>query len=168
MVTEQLSLAGDAASELPNLLETDIDDLWRFRQEWKDSETFAQKRRKHADQEILKRAAQKDAQVLGLVSGDIAITLPNTYSYNSSAVDRDFFPLVERDGLQEEYNQNVQHNYKIKRPWLKRLMKRGTEWVEVIEKMTNAGMGSPSIAGPPLEELGDYIGENPEPEVALT
>ena len=154
--------------ELPNLEETDIDDLWRFRQEHADSEGWHKERRRHADKEILQRAADRDAQVLGTEAGDITITLPNTYSYNSAVVDRDFFALVERDRLQEDYNLNVSHTYKIKRPWLNRLMKRGKEWIEVIDKMTNAGTGSPSIDGPPLEELGDYVNENPiAEEVAL-
>lgn len=162
----QLPLTGEAANALPNLIETDIDDVWRFRQEWADSESYAKERRRHADQEILRRAAQKDAQVLGTAAGDITITLPNTYSYNSAIVDGEFFALVERDNLQEDYNLHVSHNYKITRPWLNRLMKRGKEYVEVVDKMTNAGTGSPSIAGPPLDELGDYIGENPIPEEA--
>ena len=79
-------------------------------------------------------------------------------------VDKEFWPLVEAAGLQKEWNDNVQHSYKIRRPWLTRLYKRGKEWADVIKKMTESSKGSPKIDGPELSEMGSYAARDPEAE----
>lgn len=143
-------------NELPKLTETEITDLWRFRQEHKDSEDFHATRRKAADQEVLRRAVEKEAQVLGTDAGDITITYSSIYAYDSRHVDGDFFALIERDKLQADWNQNVSHAYKIKRTWLNHLLGRGKEYIAAINRMTIATHGSPTIDGPPLAAMGEY------------
>lgn len=151
---------------LPNLTETEITDLWRFRQEHKDSEVFHSARRRHADQEVLRRGKERDAQILGTDAGDITITYPSQYAYNAGKVDGEFFQLIERDGLSAEWNQFATHQYKIDRRWLNRLMKRGQEYRDAIEDMTIGTSGSPSLDGPSLADLGGYATEAPQ-EVPL-
>ena len=145
-------------NELPNLAETDMTDLWRFYAEHKDSEDFHRVRCVAAKDEILRRGAERDATVLSTDAGDITITLPKDYAYNPHIVDKDFYALIVRDGLEKEWAQFVKHEYHINRNWLKKLVKRGDEsgYPQAIEKMTTAGTGSPSVKGPSLEELGGY------------
>lgn len=140
----------------PNLTETEITDLWRKHQEHKDAEDFHNVRRVAARDEVLRRGAERDATVLPTDAGEITITLPNTYAYNPIIVDKEFYALIVRDGLEAEWADKVRHTYHINKTWLNKLAKRGEEYREVIEKMTTAGTGSPSIKGPSLEELGGY------------
>ena len=144
---------------LPNLRETDITDVWRKHQEHDDAERWNQVRRVAARDEVLRRGRDRDATVLPTDAGDITITLPNTYAYDPFVVDKEFYALIHRDGLQKEWAQFVKHTYHINKHWLNKLAKRGEEYREVIEQMTTAGTGSPSIKGPSLEELGGYLVE---------
>lgn len=144
-------------NNLPKLTETDLTDLWKFHQEHADSEKFHGVRRKAAKDEILRRGAERDATVLPTDAGEITITLPNTYAYNPAIVDGAFYALIVRDGLELEWADKVKHTYYINKTWLNKLAKRGAEYREVIEKMTTAGTGSPSIKGPSLKELGGYV-----------
>jgi len=142
---------------LPNFAETDLDDLWRFREEQHDAEAFHQERRKAADQELLKRAAERDAQILDTPWGPITIIFPSQYAYDTNAVDQVLWPLIERDGLQAEYRQFVHHNYKIDRRWLNRLLKRGAEYKDAVERVTVGSTGAPYVgSGPGLDEIGGY------------
>ena len=141
---------------LPKLTETELNELWRFHQEHADSEQFHKVRRVSARDEILRRGAERDATVLRTESGDITITLPDTYAYNPAIVDKDFYALIVRDGLEAEWKDKVKHTYHINKTWLNKLAKRGQEYRDVIERMTTAGTGSPSIKGPSLKELGGY------------
>jgi hypothetical protein len=141
----------------PNLTETDLADLWKFRQEHKDAEEFHQERRRAADKEVLHRAAEADAQVLATDAGDIKIDYSTTRSYNAAVVDTEFYALIERDKLIDQWNAKVRHEYHINYTWLKSLMKRGQEYRDVIDRMTNASTGSPTIKGPALSELGEYV-----------
>lgn len=145
----------DTGERLPNLTEADIADVWRARVQNEADEKFSRDHRRHAEAEVLRRAADAEAAVLGTPWGDITITLPNTYSYNSSIVDRELYVLVERDGLIDQWNQFVQHSYKINKTWLNKLVKRGKEYADVIERMTNAATGSPKIEGPTLADIED-------------
>lgn len=147
------------ADDMPRLEEATLEDLWRFRQEWKDTEDHAHTRRRAADQELLRRAADGEQQIFSTPWGDVTITYASAYGYNTAVIDAELFPLVERDGLAAEYNQFVRHNYKIDRRWVNRLMKRGPEWRDVIERMTESTRGSPSIDGPTLEAMGGYAPE---------
>jgi hypothetical protein len=142
--------------DIPNLTETEITDLWRFRQEHENAESFHKGNRRAADQEVLRRGADAKAEVLATRAGDITITFPNKYAYDSHVVDNEFFQLIQRDGLQEEWNKNVRHEYKIDKRWLNRLAKRGEEYQKAIDNMTMATTGTPKIEGPPLNELGEY------------
>ena len=151
--------------ELPNFLEADIEDIWRYRQEHEEAERFHKERRKHAQDEILRRAAELEAQVFPFADGrDVTVTYPTGYQYNRFVVDAKFWPMVEEAGLQAEWNKEVQHSYKIRRPWLNRLFKRGKAWADVINKMTEASKGSPSFDGPPLSEMGSYAARDAEAE----
>lgn len=151
--------------ELPNFLEADLADIWEYRQQHDEQERWFQKRRRHADQEILRRAAAEEAQVLDMGNGrSIDITYSSKYAYNRFVVDKEFYPMVEEAGLQAEWNDNVQHSYKIRRPWLTRLFKRGGAWRAIIEKMTESSKGSPKIDGPELSEMGSYAARDPEAE----
>ena len=141
---------------LPKLIEHNLTDLWRFYAEHKDSEDFHGVRRKTARDEVLRRGKELDATVLPTDAGDITITVPNSYAYNSHIVDKEFYALIVRDGLEAEWAQFVKHEYSINRNWLKKLAKRGQEYRDAIEHMTTANTGSPSIKGPSLEELGGY------------
>ena len=152
---------------LPVFTEAEITEIWRFRQEHKDAEDFHQVRRRHADQEVLRRAGEREALILPTDAGDIIITYPTNYAYDTGKVDRELLALVERDGLTDEWNQNVRHNYKIDRRWLNRLMKRGQEYRDVIERITIATHGSPKIEGPELQSLGDYAPGEQLEEVVL-
>jgi hypothetical protein len=152
-------------NNLPTFAETDLTDIWRYRQEFKEEEDHGKTHRHHAEQELFKRAAEADATILQTEHGPVEISYPNTYAYNSAVVDKDFFALIERDGLTEEWNQFVSHAYKIDKRWLNRLAKRGQEYQEVIEKMTSASRGSPSLKGPSLQEMGGYAPR--EEEVAI-
>jgi len=151
-------------NDMPKLTETELDDLWRFRAEHKDAEEFHQQRRRAADQEVLRRAAAVDAQILGTPWGEIEILYSSEYAYDRKVVDGEFYALIERDGLQAEWNQFVQHSYKINKTWLNRLVKR-EGYREVIERMTQAGKGSPSIKGPSLERMGGYATEPEEVQI---
>ena len=143
-------------NDLPKFTETDLTDIWRYRQEFREEEDHGKEHRCHAEQEIYKRAAETDATILQTDHGPVEISYSSTYAYNSSVVDGAFFDLIKRDGLEKEWNQFVSHRYKINKSWLNRLEKRGGEYREVIEKMTEAGTGSPSLKGPSLEEMGGY------------
>ncbi len=147
-----------ATDDLPNYAETDITDIWRDRQEFKEGEDYGKAHRRHAEQEIFRRAAEADATILQTEHGPVEITYSDTFSYNRAVVDKEFYALIERDGLQEEWNQFVSHAYKIDKRWLTRLVKRGKDsgYREVIEKMTIGGRGSPSLKGPELKEMGGY------------
>ncbi len=149
-------------NELPKFAETDLTALWRFHQEHDESERFHKVRRVAARDEVLRRGADRDATVLPTDAGDITITLPNTYAYNPVIVDREFYALIVRDGLEAEWADKVKHTYHINKTWLNKLAKRGQEYRDAIESMTTAGTGSPSIKGPSLEELGGYAEEVPE------
>ena len=81
------------------------------------------------------------------------ITYPATYSYDSRIVDKEFYALIERDGLIEQWNQFVSHSYKVNRNWLNKLVKRGAEYRDCIERMTQTATGSPKIDGPSLEAI---------------
>jgi hypothetical protein len=145
------------ADNIPNLTETDITDLWRFRQEHRDAEFFHNERRTAADQEILRRAVEAKAEILPTAVGDIFIIKPSTYAYDTGAVDRVLFPLIEAAGLSGEWNQYVSHQYKINRPWINRLLKRGEEWRKAIDAVTMASTGQPRVGnGPALADMGDY------------
>ena len=143
-------------NDLPTFAETDLTDIWRYRQEFKEEEDHGKEHRRHAEQEIYKRAAEADASILQTDHGPVEISYPNTYAYNAAVVDKEFLALIERDGLTEEWNQFVSHRYTINKSWLNRLTKRGGEYREIIEKMTTAGTGSPSLKGPSLKEMGGY------------
>ena len=143
-------------NDLPTFAETDLTALWAYRQEHEETEQYGNKRRRHAEKEIYRRAAEADATILQTDAGPVEITYSNTYAYNSAVVDGAFFALIRRDGLEKEWNQFVKHAYKINKNWLNRLEKRGGEYREIIEKMTTAGTGSPSLKGPSLQEMGDY------------
>jgi len=157
-------------SDLPNFAESSIDEVWRYRAEWKDSEDYAKERRRHADQELLRRAAAEDRQILDTSWGPVAITYSSSggYLYDTIAVDRDLFPLIQRDGLEAEWNQFVRHSYKIDKRWLNRLGKRGPEYRDVVGRVTIAQQGTPTrtIAGPTLKAMGGYAPE-PEGEIAI-
>ena len=135
------------------LTEADIADVWRSVKVNEADERFSREHRHHAEQELLRRAAEAEATVLATPWEDISITLPTTYSYNSRVVDGEFQRLIERDGLTEQWDQFVQHSYRINRSWLNKLAKRGAEYKSVIEAMTNAGTGSPKMDGPSLAEI---------------
>ena len=141
---------------LPNLRETDITDVWRKHQEHDDAEKWNRVRCVAAKDEILRRDVALGAPALPTDAGDITITPPNTYAYNEHIVDKEFYALIVRDGLEAEWKDKVRHTYHINKPWLTKLAKRGAEYRDVIEKMTTAGTGSPSVKGPSLEELGGY------------
>lgn len=141
----------------PNLTETALGDIWRLRCEEEHIERSARDSRRHAEGEILRRAAEQDAQALGTPWGDIVITYPATYSYNSHIVDREFYALIERDGLIDQWNQFVQHSYKLNKTWLNKLVKRGAEYKDVIERMTNAATGSPKLDGPTLDQIDEAV-----------
>lgn len=143
-------------NDLPTFAETDLTDVWRYRQEHDEQERHGNKHRRHAEEEIFKRAAEADATILQTEHGPVEISYSDTYAYNAAVVDKEFFALIERDGLQEEYNQFVKHRYAINKSWLNRLVKRGQEYQEVIEQMTTASTGSPSLKGPSLQEMGGY------------
>ena len=143
-------------NDLPKFTETDLTDIWRYRQEFKEEEDHGKEHRRHAEQELYRRADEADATILQTDAGPVEITYSNTYAYNSAVVDGAFFDLIKRDGLEKEWNQFVSHLYKINKTWLNRLEKRGGEYREIIEKMTTAGTGSPSLKGPSLQEMGGY------------
>ena len=143
-------------NDLPKFTETDLTDIWRYRQEFKEEEDHGKEHRRHAEQELYRRADEADATILQTDAGPVEITYSNTYAYSTPVVDGPFFDLIKRDGLEKEWNQFVQHAYKINKSWLNRLEKRGGEYREVIEKMTNANKGSPSLKGPSLQEMGGY------------
>ncbi len=146
--------------KLPIFKETDITDLWRFRQEHREAEDFHHERRAAADQEILRRAGEAKAEILPTDVGDIMIVYPSTYAYDTGAVDRVLFPLIEAAGLGEEWNRFVRHNYKIDRRFLNRLLKRGPEWIQAVDAVTMATHGQPRVGnGPSLSEMGDYAPE---------
>lgn len=144
-------------TDIPNLRETDITDLWRFRQEHHEAEFFHHERRAAADQEIIRRAAEAKAEILPTDVGDIMLIYSSTYAYDTGAVDRVLFPMVEAAGLGADWNQFVTHQYKINRRWLNRLLKRGPEWREAVDAITIATTGQPRVGnGPSLSDLGDY------------
>jgi len=144
-------------NENPNLRETDITDLWRFRQEHKDAEDFHHERRAAADQEIIRRAVEAKAEILPTDVGDIFIIRPSIYAYDTRAVDEVLFPMIEEAGLGEEWNKRVRHEYKIDRRFLNRLMIRGPAWREAVDAITIGGRGGPRVGnGPSLNDLGDY------------
>jgi len=143
--------------QVPNLSETEITDLWRFRAEHKDAEDFHQARRRAADHEVLQRAASTDAQVLATEAGDIEITYPTQYAYDTFVVEGELRPLLRRDGLLDEWQKYAKRVYKIDKRYLNRLAKRGAEYKQVIERMTLATTGSPTIKGPELAALGEYV-----------
>ena len=143
-------------NDLPNFAEADVTDIWKYRQEFEEEEQHGQVRKRHAQTEILRRADEAGATVLQTDAGPVKITYSNEYSYSAAVVDREFFALIKRDGLEDEWNQFVSHSYKIRRTWLNELAARGDEYREVIEKMTVANKGSPNYKGPSLQELGGY------------
>ena len=143
-------------NDLPNYAETDLTDIWRDRQEFKDGEDYGKAHRRHAEQEVLRRAAAADATILQTDHGPVEVTYPNTYAYDPGIVNGEFFALIERDGLAEEWNQFVSFTPKVNKNWLNKLEKRGAEYKAVIESMTIASNGSPSLKGPTLEEMGGY------------
>lgn len=144
-------------SDNPNLREADITDLWRFRQEHRDAEHFHNVRRTSADQEVLRRAIDAKAEILPTDVGDIMIIYPSSYAYDTGAVDRVLFPMIEEAGLGAEWNKFVKHEYKIDRRFLNRLLKRGPEWQKAVDAITMAGRGQPRVGnGPSLNDLGDY------------
>ena len=143
-------------NDMPIFAETDLTALWRYREEFKEEEDHGKKHRRHAEQEIYRRAAEADATILQTDHGPVEISYTSSYAYITSVADGEFFALIKRDGLEEEWNQFVSHAYKINKSWLNRLEKRGGEYREVIEKMTNANKGSPSLKGPSLVEMGGY------------
>src|SRR3990167_593554 len=91
--------------DVPNFRETALDDLWRYREEHSESEHYHKERRHAADQELLRRAAELDAQILDTAWGPITIVYSSDYHYDTAAIDRELAPLVERDHLQREWNQ---------------------------------------------------------------
>ena len=165
-MTETKQVVDEHVKQLPNFGEADLIEVWRFRQEHKDSEDFHHERRVAADAEILRRAVDSKAEILPTEAGDIFIVYSSTYAYDTGAVDRVLFPLIEAAGLQAEWNQFVGHRYKIDRRWLNRLLKRGPEWIEAVDRISMATTGQPRVGnGPSLSDLGGYA---PEQEGILT
>ena len=87
----------------------------------------------------------------------------NEYSYSTPVVDGDFMKLIAQDELYEEFEKYAKKNYKLNRPWLQRLSKRGAEWQRVIDSMTQTGTGAPTLKGPTLADIG-YTPEQIEEE----
>src|SRR3990167_5566751 len=142
-------------NDLPNFGESDIDHIWRWREENREAEHYHQAHRRHAEKALLEEAIERDARVLGTNAGDITITYgQGAYAYETRVVDKELFPLIERDGLTDEWNQFVRHTYKIDKRWLNKLGKRGKEYREVLERMVVASTGSPTFKGPSLKEMG--------------
>ena len=142
------------SDELPIFTETGLDGLWAYREEWSESEEYAKVRRRHADAELIRRAAEAGVQILDTTCGPIDIVYSSTYSYNTAAVDNELYPAIKKAGLEKEWNQFVSHFYKISKVWLNRLLKRGPEFQEIVEHITNAPTGNPRIGGgPSLTEM---------------
>jgi len=147
-------------SDLRNYYETSVDDIWRDRQEHFESEHYHQAHRRHADRALLEEASERDASILSTEWGDITVTIPkNAYSYDTTVVNKQLVPLLQRDGLMEEWNQFVRSTYKIDKRWLNKLVKRGGDYRDVIERMTIGSTGTPTLKGPSLAEMGGYTEE---------
>lgn len=143
-------------AKFPNFAETNLEDIWAARQEHKEQQDYGKEGRTHAEGEILRRAAEADATILGTEYGDITITYSQSYAFHTHIVASQFKALVMGDGLGKEWDQFVTLTYKINKNWLNRLGKRGAEYREIIEAMTQARTGSPSLSGPELKDMKGY------------
>ena len=147
-------------NDLKNYGESSVDDVWRDRQENEEAEFYHQAHRHHAEKALLEEAAIRDARILNTAAGDVTITYSKgAYSYDTGTVDKELFPLIERDGLTHEWNQFVRHSYKIDKRWLNRLGKRGKEYRDILDRMVIASTGSPTFSGPSLKDMGGYAPE---------
>jgi hypothetical protein len=140
--------------DLPNFAEAEIEDIWRYYAEHADSRAFHDVRAKHAKLAILERLRDKGARIMKCEWGDIVAEYSNEYSYSTPVVDGDFMKLIAEDELYDEFERFAKKNYKINRPWLKRLEKRGDKWRDTIERMTQASTGTPTLRGPSLADMG--------------
>lgn len=138
---------------LPSFEEAELIDIWRYRQEWHEQEAYACERRRHADKELYKRLAEKNARRLLTEAGPIEAIYSKDYAYNTAVVDGAFMALIARDELYEQFAHHAQRRYKINRHWLNDLMKLGEEYQRVIDQMTVSPTGSPSLKGPELSAL---------------
>lgn len=143
---------------LPNFKETRLRDVWAFRQEWREQEVYAQRRRLHADKEIGIRMGRTNRIPITLDSGRSAfITAESEHAYDPLVVDGAFMELIARDELYAEFEQFARRHYRINRTWLKRLKKRGQDYINIIDnRMTIAATGSLEFKGPSLSALGGY------------
>lgn len=152
-------------SPLPTFEERSDEEVWAYHQSHADAAAFHGERRSHAKAEILRRAAANNATALLIEQGMIKITLSDEYAFANAGVEGVFLDLIERAQLGNEWNANMSHEYRIKQPWLKRLRTLGDEWIEAIDAMTMAGKGSPTVTGPPLEDMkADIPDEDQEDE----
>ena len=151
-----MSLSAPKKIDLPNLAEYSMGDLWRMHQENDDARAFHAAHQAHARKEILERSVRENQTLFTVDGGEVEIFPSNSYTYKSLIVTGDFSALCSDNGLGDAYEENVTHVFKIKRPWLNKLMKRGQKFVDIIEQMTDHSTGSPKIQGPSLQDIGGY------------
>ena len=148
-------------NDLRNYGEATADDIWRDREEHREAEEYHRAHRHHAEQALREQFNEREAHVLPTEWGDVTLSLNRgSYAYNSPVVDKELFPLIERDGLSDQWNQFVRHEYRIDRRWLHQLAKRGKDYRDVLDRIIIAPTGvTASFKGPSLRDMGGYAVE---------
>lgn len=142
--------------DLPNLEETALGDVYRAYKEAEDARRYSAAHEQHAKNEILKRSGRLNQTLFTVDGGEVEIFPSNSYTYNSLVLTGDFHELCKRDDLGDAYDENVTRVFKVKKAWLNKLEKRGQEYIDVIEEMTDHSTGTPTIKGPSLQDMGGY------------
>ena len=104
--------------DLPTFMESDTATVWRYRQEQERLESIARGLRRGAESELLDRANEIEATVLGTEYGDITCTFSDKYSYDTRVVEDRFLAACREAGLDEEVAQFVSKSYKIDKRFL--------------------------------------------------
>ncbi len=142
--------------DIPNFMESTNTELWRYREEHRESEEYHQVRKRAAQRVLLERAAELDATVIGTEDGVIEIKFSTAYSFDTRVVEQEFLAACREAGIEDDAAKHVTRFYKISKRWLDKMAKFGHPFDQIIERMTQGSQGSPSLKGPRLVEMGDY------------
>lgn len=151
--------------QIPNMGEMPDSDVWTLRELSKDEATWHSRVKRACDDVLGARLAERGATRTPVKGGEVVQTIPKKYAYKTEIVEAEFLSLLGDEAFEMAFAAgDMSRSYEVKQTWLKKLVERGAEWRDVIERMTTVVEGNPTLKGPKVE----IEAEPPEADEVLT
>ncbi len=142
--------------KIPNMSEMSDADVWKIAELSKEEATWHSDVKRAAHDVLSERMGERGATRAEVDGGEVVQSASVTYAYDTTYVDGEFVTLIGPERFDQALSDgDIVRAYKIKRPFLKKLMQLGDEHRRVIDEMTTVNEGRPSLKGPKVVVDGD-------------